>query len=257
MGQFTGLQGTIQRCPGRMGGVRRTVLQVMGRLYADNNVVVAARRVGAEAGIHLVYVLLVSSIHTARHDVEKGEHAHQRAIDHLALNQGEIEHTTGAGIDDGGDARRQAHVGRVSRAVEREADREMCVDVDKTGRHVKARDIDDFASMLVGMLASDGADGSQAYRHVHRAVHVVGRVDDMRALEEQVIGGLGRRGGDSQEGAQQGPGYPFRQRQLLEGDLMEVPRAGWVRTAGVARLGATFVPRNSMRSGQGRPSALP
>ena len=66
------------RIPGLLGPEMR-------RLHADDDVGILFDRLSAELWVHLVDTLLQTTVHSIRHNVQKGQHPHLGMIDDFFL----------------------------------------------------------------------------------------------------------------------------------------------------------------------------
>ena len=71
---------------------------------------------------------------------------------------------------------------------------DVVVDVNETRSDVKAGNVDDFAGGSGGNLFGDSGDFAGGDGNVHDGVDVVGRIDDVPALQKEIVRrGLSRR----------------------------------------------------------------
>lgn len=155
--------------------------------------------------VHLFGVILdFRAVHAAGDDVEKGENASAGMGDDEAAEVLERIGSGTAGIDGGGDAVREG----VVVGVEVEPGSfgvEVGVDIDEAGGDVIAGDIDDGARFFRGKVLADAGDGVSNDGDVEALIAMVGGVDDMSVLEEDVIDlGMSRESGEEEEEASHG-----------------------------------------------------
>jgi hypothetical protein len=72
-------------------------------------------------------------------------------------------------------------------AVGRHPVEDVRVEIDEAGCHGLARDIDDPSSLRDRDIRGDPGDLAVLYRDVESAAQVLRRVDDVAALQEQVV----------------------------------------------------------------------
>ena len=196
--------GVIHRGPGSVLTVPGSVGPVVSSLHTDDDGRIFFDGVDAALDVHLVDALLETAAHAVGDNVEEGENAYFGVIDDAFLF---LEKRFGAGsasIDDGGYARLKSEIGRNAKGifmrasfriepVERSAAKSgVVMDIDEAGGDVETGRVHDLSGRIGGNVFFDGSDFAAGDSDVHYGVNVVGRIDDVAALEKEIVaGGLG------------------------------------------------------------------
>src|SRR5581483_1483714 len=143
--------------------------------------------------------LLQAALHAISNDIQESQDAHFGGVDGLQLFLQKGIGARGAGIHDGGDARLQSQIRRNSqwRFVRSRLGREpvqrssavadVVVNVNQARGDVQSGSIHDFAGLRGRNIFVEGGNLAVRDRNIHDAVKPVGRIDDVSALEQQVV----------------------------------------------------------------------
>ena len=183
--------------------VRRPFRPVEVRaLDADDDALVLHRHVGRRLDFHVLEVLLdLARPHACAHDVEEGEHARLLVVDDAGLEVFEVAPSGRAGVGHGGDARAQREAVRLESpraagvGVLHQARIDVDVDIDQARRDVKAGGVHGLDGARCRDVGGDGGDFAVLDRDVAHGAELVLAVDDVAALDEQVVVGLREGGG--------------------------------------------------------------
>ena len=179
--------GAVHRRPLGPGEVRR--------LDADDDVRVLAGDFGRRLRVHVLRVLLDrrAAGHSAPDDVEHGEDARAGAVDHARLEVRKTAPPRRSQVDD------RCHTAAEREAVRREtpiarvlrqhvgAVVDVDVNVHQAWRDEQARHVHHSSGVTRRNRVGDTRDLPGRDRHVHPAVDVAPRIDDVPTLEQQVV----------------------------------------------------------------------
>ena len=161
-------------------------------LDADDHVAVLVRDLDRLDRRHQPHLLALADHHglgervdAGERDVQVGEDAHRRRLDHVLAEAREVARPRAAGVDRGGDAGGAAEILRVD-AERGAAPVHVRVQVDQAGRDDVALHVAHFGR--VAEIVADLRDLAAGERHVGDAVDVLRRVDDAPALQDEIVG---------------------------------------------------------------------
>jgi len=191
--------GAIDGGPRLVLAIPRLIRPVMGGFHADDEVGIFVDGVSAALDVHFVDTLLKSAAHAVGNDIKESKDADPGVI-HDALLFLEKGFGTGStSVDDGGDARSEDEVGGDSirldvgssfrfEPIERSAaGSDVDVDIDQARGDVESADIDDLFRGGGWNVFLDGSDFAAREGDIHDAVNVIGGVDDVATLEEDLV----------------------------------------------------------------------
>jgi hypothetical protein len=159
-------------------------------LDAEDQVAILARHAGAFARIDEAQIGTLTHHHrlgegedAGKGDVEIGQDAHRRRLDHMLAKAVEIAGARTAGIDEGGDAAaaRQQFGLDAERGA---APIDMGVQVDQAGRHDLAGDV---ARVLGRQALADRRHLAARESHVGHSVDILRRIDHPAALQYEIV----------------------------------------------------------------------
>ena len=133
--------------------------------------------------------------HAAAHDVEKGQHANPRSIDHQLLERLEALPAGAAAVDDGRHAMTErvvigidvAPVGTRISLAKYGLGIDVGMKIDKAGCDVVGADVHGRPGLLRRQIGRDARDALSNDRDVEAPVPAARRIDDVAVLEQQVV----------------------------------------------------------------------
>ncbi len=166
----------------------------MRGLDADDHARIPARHVGRGLGGHVRQILFeLSAAHAVADDVQKGEDAGGRAIDDALLEILEVAPARSAGVDNGRHARARRDDVRVDavvagiRALLTRSRVHVRVNVDEAGSDEQPSRVNRLRRIRRIDLRRDRGNLPGRNRDVSNGVDVVARIDQMPALQQQVV----------------------------------------------------------------------
>ncbi len=190
VGELAHLLGLFIRCPFAPVEMRA--------LDADDEPLVSQRHVRRGLDLHVRQVLFDRSrAHSGADDIEKRRDAGFRSVDHTRLEviEGAPARAAGVGHRRDATAEREA-VGRQAQVpsgvgIGLLAVVDVDVDVDEARSDIEARDIDGSRRLRRRNVHRDRGNLLVLDRHVPNGADPVPAVDDVAALQEQIVVGLG------------------------------------------------------------------
>ena len=182
-----------------MFGIPWLLSPIVRRLHPDDNVGILPDGIGAALGIHLVHCLFEASLHSVGNDIQKGEHPHLGAINHLFLLQKKRVRSRTACIHHRGHTRLQSDVRGNSvrhgmcatfgsEPVERRATMaDMNMNINQPGSNVKPRSVHHLPGLTGGNIFFYRGNFAFRHCHVHHCVYVVRGVNHVAALQQQIV----------------------------------------------------------------------
>jgi hypothetical protein len=144
--------------------------------------------------------LFKPAVHAIGDDVEKCQNADLRAIHDLFFFKKKGVRSGSSGVHDGGGAGDQSQIGGNAERLKMgpgcggkpveggAAVTDVVVDVDEPRNDVQASHVNNFLGLTRRNVFLDGGDFSRSDRNVEVRVNLVGRIDDMPAFQNQVVG---------------------------------------------------------------------
>jgi len=191
--------GVIDRGPRRVLAIPRRIRPVVRRFHSHDQVGIFFDGVSAAFDVHLVDALLQAAAHAIGNDVEESEHADLGMVDDAFFF---LKKSFGAGstrVNDGGDAGLQGKIGgnaewrfvgtrfRIKPVQRGSANSDVVVDVDEARSDVETGNVDHFSGRSGGNFFVDEGDFSARDGNIHRSIDVIGGIDDMAALQDEII----------------------------------------------------------------------
>ena len=163
-------------------------------LDADDQVAVGGGDLRAFRRRHQADVLALAHHNGLREAVDAGERDMQigedtgiRSLDHMLAEAEPVARAGAAGVDGCRHARGACELVRID-AERRAAPIDMRVHVDQARRHDIAGDIAHFGAGIRLQIRLAGGHFAARERDIHDAVDLLGRIDDMAAFEDEIVG---------------------------------------------------------------------
>ena len=166
----------------------------MGRLDAHNHAGILFGHGGRRRCVHVLQVLLIfGSAHARSHNIQECQHARFGAIDNVRLEVLKVLPPGAAGIGDRGYPRAEGKAIRIYAVVARvgagfsRARIYMDVNVYQPRGHIEAGDADGFGGERRIDVRGHRGNAMILNGNIHDAVDTVGGIDDVTALQEEVV----------------------------------------------------------------------
>src|SRR5207302_1544559 len=152
------------------------------------------RDLGGTLRLHVPRVLLDigAAAHAAADDVEHGEYTGLGTVDDLVAEFAEVAPAGAAGVDDSGHAAAKGEaIGADAIFADifaaHAAGEDVHVHVDQSRTDIEAGNVDGFARLRAGNVGCDSRDLALGDGYIPDRVEIVPGVDDVAALEQQII----------------------------------------------------------------------
>src|SRR6266478_4589459 len=171
---------------------------VVRHFDADDRVAIGHGQVSRGLCVHIVDVLFVGvARHACAEDVQENQHTGAGAVNYVLLELREVVTAGRSGVNHGGHAGAEGEgIGEDAPIAASEhapigAGENVSMKIDQAGSNVESSHIDHLARLCGGDIRGNGGDPAIPDREVAPSIDIVLAVDEVTALQQEVVRGLG------------------------------------------------------------------